>query len=99
MRTQSLPPSFPAKQKTYRRRLVQQQNGRLLDNGPRNRQPLLLSATDVDAPFGQVRLVTITQVHDEIVRMCGLSIASKQLLRNQHANRSDTFPKPQNAVV
>lgn len=58
--------------KTHRRRLVQEQNGRILDDGPRYRQPLLLPATHVDAPFSQVRLISIAELHDEIVCMCGL---------------------------
>ncbi len=84
MHTQSLslpPPLLLSRIKTYRRRLVQKQNGCILDDGPRNRQPLLLPATHVDAPFGQIRLVTITELHDEIVRMRGLGCRNNLIAR------------------
>ncbi len=52
-----------------RRRIVEQQDGWLQQQGPRDGQPLALAAGQVRCPFAEHGLVALRQTRDEIVRL------------------------------
>mmetsp|Transcript_18775 Transcript_18775/g.61664 ORF Transcript_18775/g.61664 Transcript_18775/m.61664 type:complete len:321 (-) Transcript_18775:3163-4125(-) len=52
--------------------LIQQQDVRVRDHGPCNRDPLLLSAAELSSSLSALRLEVAGQVHDEVVRVGAL---------------------------
>src|SRR5207244_3647858 len=49
--------------------LVENQNGRVLDDRPRDAQALALAAREAAARFGDLRVVAFRQMRDELVRV------------------------------
>ena len=55
-----------------RRRLIEKQDRRVFQDGPRNREPLLLTAREKTAFVANDRIVTLWLRHDEIVSESGV---------------------------
>src|SRR4051812_10654386 len=53
-----------------RRWFIEDQDRRVLQEGARDAQPLLLSARESTAGFGQFGVITLWKTADEVVRMC-----------------------------
>mmetsp|Transcript_18179 Transcript_18179/g.28458 ORF Transcript_18179/g.28458 Transcript_18179/m.28458 type:complete len:692 (-) Transcript_18179:1735-3810(-) len=73
--------------------LVQKQHRRIAQNGAGNGDPLFLTARQHHAPFAQRAVISIRQVHDEIMRGGSTGRRFDLGLAGVRTTKSDVFPR------